>query len=240
MTSRTLSTPVLLARVDLDDVDVLAAGDRQAASRTCCTAVGRPARRTTRQFRPWRGCGPSTSCPSPRVPQKRYAWAMRPDAIAFFSVCAMCSCPMTSSNVPERYRRARTVYDIISAVSFYAGPACGRRGQDRPSVSDVPTIAKDATDRRARQVARAPRPCAERIALLLLSRASLRSGRTREARALFSEPKCATSEPATRRRTPHIRSPRRARAKRRPGSMRRTMCVAQGRDPALRSAQDPA
>src|SRR5881394_3251688 len=50
--------------------------------------------------------------PVPRVPQNRYAWAMRPEAIAFFSVRATWSCPMTSSNVVERYFRARTRYDI--------------------------------------------------------------------------------------------------------------------------------
>src|SRR3954469_14879641 len=50
--------------------------------------------------------------PTPRVPQKRYAWAMRPVSIARLSVCAMWLCPTTSSNVVERYRRARTVYDI--------------------------------------------------------------------------------------------------------------------------------
>src|SRR3954453_4678571 len=50
--------------------------------------------------------------PVPRVPQKRYACAIRPDSIARFSVCATCSCPMTSSNVWLRYLRARTVYDI--------------------------------------------------------------------------------------------------------------------------------
>ena len=66
--------------------------------------------------------------PVPRVPQNKYACAMRPDWIAFFSVRATWSCPMTSSNVVERYRRARTVYDIslmgrgeLAGHPFYAG-----------------------------------------------------------------------------------------------------------------------
>jgi hypothetical protein len=40
--------------------------------------------------------------PVPRVPQNKYACAMRPEVIAFFSVRAMWSCPMSSSNVPDR------------------------------------------------------------------------------------------------------------------------------------------
>src|SRR5688500_12608932 len=50
--------------------------------------------------------------PVPRVPQNRYACAIRPDSIARLSVCAMCSCPTSSSKLAERYFRARTVYDI--------------------------------------------------------------------------------------------------------------------------------
>src|SRR4051794_28189964 len=50
--------------------------------------------------------------PVPRVPQKRNAWAMRPESIAFFSVRAMCSCPTSSSKFRERYFRASIVYDM--------------------------------------------------------------------------------------------------------------------------------
>src|SRR4051794_25042605 len=50
--------------------------------------------------------------PVPRVPQNRYAWAIRPDEIAFFSVCATWSCPTNWSKLFDRYLRARTVYDI--------------------------------------------------------------------------------------------------------------------------------
>src|SRR3954464_7336883 len=51
---------------------------------------------------------------------------MRPEAIAFFSVRATWSCPMTSSNVVERYLRARTRYDI----ALYRTTAAARVGAE--------------------------------------------------------------------------------------------------------------
>src|SRR5437016_565668 len=68
--------------------------------------------------------------PVPRVPQKRNAWATRPESIAFFNVCATWSWPTSSSKSAERYLRARTVYDI--AVSHFRASDLIRPAQYRP------------------------------------------------------------------------------------------------------------
>ncbi len=48
--------------------------------------------------------------PTPRGPQNRYAWASRPESIAFFSVWVKAGCPTTVLNVSGRYLRADTIY----------------------------------------------------------------------------------------------------------------------------------
>ena len=48
--------------------------------------------------------------PTPRAPVKRKAWWTRFAAMAFVSVRATCSCPISSRNRWGRYFRARTRY----------------------------------------------------------------------------------------------------------------------------------
>jgi hypothetical protein len=48
--------------------------------------------------------------PTPRGPQKRYAWASFPLATAFFSVVVRACCPTTASNDEGRYFLAETIY----------------------------------------------------------------------------------------------------------------------------------
>jgi hypothetical protein len=46
--------------------------------------------------------------PTPRGPQKRYAWATCPDLIALFSVFEIAGCPTTVSKLTGLYFRADT------------------------------------------------------------------------------------------------------------------------------------
>jgi len=46
--------------------------------------------------------------PTPRAPEKRKAWPMRPEERAFFRVRVRVACPTTSSKVLGRHFRART------------------------------------------------------------------------------------------------------------------------------------
>src|SRR4051794_4095684 len=110
MMSRTLSTPVLLAAsISITSMSSPRAIATQELHLLHGSGVGRSDFSQLRHLARMRAV---EVLPVPRVPQNRYAWAIRPVAIAFLSVRATWSCPMTSSNVVERYRRARTVYDI--------------------------------------------------------------------------------------------------------------------------------
>ena len=51
--------------------------------------------------------------PTPRLPQNRYAWARRSDAMAFLRVDVSARCPTTDSNVEGRYFRADTIYGCM-------------------------------------------------------------------------------------------------------------------------------
>jgi hypothetical protein len=51
--------------------------------------------------------------PTPRGPEKRYAWAIRPALIEFFIVDTTNSCPTRSSKRPGRLRVAVTSYAIL-------------------------------------------------------------------------------------------------------------------------------
>ena len=55
--------------------------------------------------------------PTPRAPVKRKAWWTRFWAMAFDSVRATCSCPISSENRCGRYFRARTRYDTNGIYS---------------------------------------------------------------------------------------------------------------------------
>ena len=50
--------------------------------------------------------------PTPRGPQKRYAWANFPDFTAFFKVVVSACCPITESNDKGLYLRAETIYSV--------------------------------------------------------------------------------------------------------------------------------
>jgi hypothetical protein len=49
--------------------------------------------------------------PTPRAPVNKKAWWTRFAAMAFDSVRATCSCPISSENRCGRYFRAKTRYD---------------------------------------------------------------------------------------------------------------------------------
>ena len=102
--------------------------------------------------------------PTPRVPQKRYACAVRPVAMAFCRVRPMVSCPTTSANVRERYRRAKTVYALVawpskpgmsSCIGLFAdgaddaddadGAAAGRTSGINPGINDCPDASRVAS-----------------------------------------------------------------------------------------------
>ena len=52
--------------------------------------------------------------PTPRGPQKRYAWARRLALRDSFRSVVICSCPRSSSNFWGRYFLAKTIEDMIS------------------------------------------------------------------------------------------------------------------------------
>jgi hypothetical protein len=58
--------------------------------------------------------------PTPRGPQKRYAWASRPEEIEFFSVAVRFFCPTTVANDAGRYLRALTIYCEFSLIADVA------------------------------------------------------------------------------------------------------------------------
>ena len=47
--------------------------------------------------------------PTPRMPENRYAWAIRPVLTAFWRVWTIVDCPIISSNVLGRYFRAKMI-----------------------------------------------------------------------------------------------------------------------------------
>src|SRR2546430_8072311 len=51
--------------------------------------------------------------PTPRVPEKRNARAIRFAVMAFTSICTTCGCPITSSNMLGRYFRAETWESLV-------------------------------------------------------------------------------------------------------------------------------
>ena len=61
--------------------------------------------------------------PTPRGPEKIYAWATLFFLIAFFNILVMLSCPIMSSKIFGLHFLARTVYSIVLSFLLLCGCA---------------------------------------------------------------------------------------------------------------------